>query len=144
MKEQSLLYSQITAPTVIITGDRDEIVWEHLHSRGLARDISGSELITVRGVGHKPDYLATDVAVAAMEKISGKPRDLQAIARKAEERLAATSRDRTVATAPSLAPAAPRVFSDAQNTLQRLELHNYPAKNRMSFDRPDADQAGRR
>ncbi|MDU0363672.1 alpha/beta hydrolase [Rhizobium sp. 25PS6] len=117
VKEQSLLYSQITAPTVIITGDRDEIVWEHLHSRGLARDISGSELITVSGVGHKPDYLATDVAVAAMEKISGKPRDLQAIARKAEERLAATSRDRTVATAPSLAPAAPRVFSDAQRIL---------------------------
>ncbi|MGO6903672.1 alpha/beta fold hydrolase, partial [Rhizobium ruizarguesonis] len=100
VKEQSLLYSQITAPTVIITGDSDEIVWEHLHSRGLARDISGSELITVSGVGHKPDYLATDVAIAAMEKISGKPRDLQAIARRAEERLAAASRDQTVGTVP--------------------------------------------
>lgn len=80
-------YSKISAPTVIITGDKDEIVWEHLHSRGLARDIRGSELIMVRGVGHKPDYLATDVAIAAMEKIAGEPRDLAAIARKAEERL---------------------------------------------------------
>lgn len=40
------------------------------------------------GVGHKPDYLATDVAIAAMEKIAGRPRDLQALARQAERRLA--------------------------------------------------------
>ena len=93
-------YSKISAPTVIITGDKDEIVWEHLHSRGLARDIRGSELITVRGVGHKPDYLATDIAIAAMEKIAGKPRDLAAIARKAEERLAGLSIDQTVGTVP--------------------------------------------
>jgi exonuclease VII large subunit len=77
-----------------------------LHSRGLARDISGSELITVSGVGHKPDYLATDVAIAAMEKIAGKPLDLQAVARRAEERLAAASRNRTVVTVPSLGPGA--------------------------------------
>ncbi|MBX5000468.1 alpha/beta fold hydrolase [Rhizobium lentis] len=106
LKEQSPLYSKITAPTVIITGDKDEIVWEHLHSRGLARDIAGSELVTVRGVGHKPDYLATDVAIAAMEKIAGKSRDLLAAARRAEERLAA-SRDQAAA-APSLIPGALR------------------------------------
>ncbi len=93
-------YSEISAPTVIITGDKDEIVWEHLHSRGLARDIRGSELIMVRGVGHKPDYLATDVAIAAMEKIAGKPRNLAAIARKAEERLVGSSIDQTVGTVP--------------------------------------------
>jgi pimeloyl-ACP methyl ester carboxylesterase len=81
-------YSKIAAPAVIITGDSDAIVWEHLHSRGLARDIPGAELVTVSGVGHKPDYLATDVAIAAMEKIAGLPRDLQAIARQAERRLA--------------------------------------------------------
>lgn len=93
-------YSEISAPSVIITGDQDEIVWEHMHSRGLARDISGSELVTVRGVGHKPDYLATDVAIAAMEKIAGQPRDLATIARKAEERLAGSSLDQTVGTVP--------------------------------------------
>ncbi len=93
-------YAEIDAPTVIITGDRDEIVWEHLHSRGLARDIKGSELITVKGVGHKPDYLATDVAIAALEEIAGKPRDLPAIARKAEARLAGAPVDHTVGTVP--------------------------------------------
>jgi hypothetical protein len=54
----------------------------------------------VRGVGHKPDYLATDVAIAAMEKIAGKVRDLAAIARKAEERLAGSSINQTVGTVP--------------------------------------------
>jgi pimeloyl-ACP methyl ester carboxylesterase len=88
VKAQSPLYAQIAAPTVIITGDSDDIVWEHVHSQGLARDIVHSELVRVRGVGHKPDYLATDVAIAALEKIAGQPRDLQAVARTAEERLA--------------------------------------------------------
>ncbi len=88
LKAESHRYREITAPTVIMTGDSDDIVWEHLHSQGLARDIAGSELVTIRGVGHKPDYLATDVAIAALEKIAGMPRDLQAAARIAEERLA--------------------------------------------------------
>lgn len=87
LKVQSPSYARITAPTVIITGDSDAIVWEHLHSQGLARDIPGSELVKIRGVGHKPDYLATDVAIAALEKIAGQPRDLQAAARAAEKRL---------------------------------------------------------
>jgi pimeloyl-ACP methyl ester carboxylesterase len=100
VKTQSRFYSQITAPTVIITGDSDEIVWAHLHSSGLARDIAGSELLTIKGVGHKPDYLATDVVIAAMEKISGSPRDLKALARKAEERLAGKNAAQTVGTVP--------------------------------------------
>ncbi|WP_086995114.1 alpha/beta hydrolase [Rhizobium sullae] len=91
LKAQSPFYTRITAPTVIITGDSDGIVLEHLHSQALARDITGSELVRIRGVGHKPDYLATDVAISALEKIAGMPRDLQAAARKAEERLSGGS-----------------------------------------------------
>jgi pimeloyl-ACP methyl ester carboxylesterase len=101
LRAQSPFYSRISAPTVIITGDRDDIVWEHLHSQGLARDIAGSELIKIKGVGHKPDYLATDVAIAAMEKIAGKSCDLQAAARKAEKRLAREfPADQTAGTVP--------------------------------------------
>ncbi|MBW9116283.1 alpha/beta hydrolase [Rhizobium cauense] len=87
VKIHSPQYSSISAPTVIITGDSDAIVWEHLHSQGLARDIPDSELVKIRGLGHKPDYVVTDVAIAALEKISGVPRDLQAAARQAECRL---------------------------------------------------------
>lgn len=82
-------YPEIVAPTVIITGDADEIVLEEIHSRGLHRDIAGSELLWIHGLGHKPDYLATDLAIAAIEKLAGQPRNLQAMARDVEKRLAA-------------------------------------------------------
>lgn len=81
-------YNEITAPTVIITGDSDEIVYEELHSLGLNRDIKGSELIWVKGLGHKPDYVATDLAIAAMEKVAGINRDLRKLADDVERRVA--------------------------------------------------------
>ena len=73
---------------MIITGDTDDIVLEELHSKGLARDIAGSELVWIHNLGHKPDYIATDLVVAAIEKLAGKPRDLQAMARQVETRIA--------------------------------------------------------
>jgi pimeloyl-ACP methyl ester carboxylesterase len=81
-------YSEIKAPTIIITGDSDDVVLEELHSRGLARDIAGAELVTIRNLGHKPDYVTTDVAIAAMEQLAGQPRDLQVLAAQAEIRIA--------------------------------------------------------
>lgn len=81
-------YRDIRAPTVVITGDTDGIVYEEIHSRGLARDIAGSELVWIRNLGHKPDYVVTDLAVEALEKIAGNDRNLQESARRAEARLA--------------------------------------------------------
>lgn len=81
-------YREITAPTVVITGDSDDIVLEEIHSRGLARDIAGSELVWIKGLGHKPDYIATDLAIAAIEKVAGRTRDLQKLARTVEARIA--------------------------------------------------------
>lgn len=81
-------YREIRTPTVIVTGDSDGIVYEEIHSRGLARDIAGSELVRIRNLGHKPDYVVTDLAVEAIEKIAGRDRDLQESARRAEARLA--------------------------------------------------------
>ncbi|WP_411905706.1 alpha/beta fold hydrolase [Rhizobium mayense] len=86
-------YSEIKAPTIIITGDSDDVVLEELHSRGLARDIAGAELITIRNLGHKPDYVTTDVAIAAMERLAGQPRDLQVLAAQAEIRIASLTEE---------------------------------------------------
>ncbi|MFD0915461.1 alpha/beta fold hydrolase [Pseudahrensia aquimaris] len=63
-------YSQIKKPTVIITGNKDDVVLPDIHSVGLERDIEGAELIVLDGVGHKPDYAATRVAIEAIEKVS--------------------------------------------------------------------------
>jgi pimeloyl-ACP methyl ester carboxylesterase len=81
-------YQEITVPTVIISGDSDEIVYEELHSLGLNRDIRGSELVWVKGLGHKPDYVATDLAIAAIEKVAGMNRDLRKLADDVEGRIA--------------------------------------------------------
>ncbi|PWV97242.1 pimeloyl-ACP methyl ester carboxylesterase [Hoeflea marina] len=82
-------YTEIAAPTVIITGDSDPVVLADIHSTGLDRDIADSELVWVENMGHKPDYVATDLAIAAIEKVAGRPRDLQAMARAVGRRIAA-------------------------------------------------------
>jgi len=82
-------YGEIAAPTVVISGDRDAVVYEELHSLGLARDIPGAELVWVRNLGHKPDWVAPDLVVAAIESVAGASVDLQAVARSVETRIAA-------------------------------------------------------
>lgn len=82
-------YHDIKTPAVVISGDRDTVVYEEIHSVGLGRDIAGAELVWVHNLGHKPDWIATDLAVAAIEKIAGLDRDLAAAARLVEQRIAA-------------------------------------------------------
>jgi len=82
-------YVVITAPTVVITGNRDDVVSPDIHSVALARDIPEAQLLRIKGVGHKPDFGATELCVAALEKLSGQPVDLAAMAAQLEQRLTA-------------------------------------------------------
>lgn len=88
--QASKRYGEINKPVVIITGDEDTVVAEEIHSKGLERDVPGSELLWIKGLGHKPDYTATKLAISAIEKIYGEPRDLQAEARTLEAELLAS------------------------------------------------------
>lgn len=81
-------YSEINAPTIIITGESDGIVYAHIHSKQLHEAIAGSRLISVRNLGHKPDYAANDLSVAAIEVLAGKARDLDGITKAVETRIA--------------------------------------------------------
>lgn len=81
-------YPDISAPTVVISGDHDTVVYEELHSLGLARDIPGAELVWVKNLGHKPDWIAPELIVTAIEKLAGEPVDLDAVAREVEARIA--------------------------------------------------------
>lgn len=87
-KDASPEYRKIKAPTVIIAGDVDKIVLTDIHARHLARDISGSTLIVVHNLGHKSDYVAADLVVAAIEKLAGKRSDLRPITKAIEQRIA--------------------------------------------------------
>jgi pimeloyl-ACP methyl ester carboxylesterase len=81
-------YPEITKPTIIITGDTDSVVSPTIHSRQLAKAIAGARLISIHNMGHKSDYVASDVAVAAIETLSGEKRDLGAIAHRLEASIA--------------------------------------------------------
>lgn len=81
-------YATIKAPTVVVSGDEDTVVYEEIHSVGLGRDIPGAELVWVKNLGHKPDWIAPDLVLAAVEKLAGLPRDLNAAARQVEARIA--------------------------------------------------------
>ena len=82
-------YKEIAAPTVIVSGDRDAVVAEEIHSIGLAKDIAGSQLVWVRNLGHKPEWIAPELVVGAIEKVAGRPVDLAALTREVETRIAA-------------------------------------------------------
>jgi pimeloyl-ACP methyl ester carboxylesterase len=81
-------YRTITAPTVVISGDRDTVVFEELHSAGLARDLPNATAAWVRNLGHKPDWIAPDLVVAAIRRVAGHDVDLDAAARAVEARIA--------------------------------------------------------
>ena len=65
-------YGEIRAPTEVVTGDSDGVVYAHIHSAGLARDIPGARLTTLQGVGHSPHYVAPEriaaIILAAEER----------------------------------------------------------------------------
>jgi pimeloyl-ACP methyl ester carboxylesterase len=81
-------YPSIDAPTVVVTGDSDTVVFEEIHSTGLARDIPGAEIVWVRNLGHKPDWVAPDLVAAAIARVAGVEVDLEAVARSVEQRIA--------------------------------------------------------
>ena len=68
--------------------DSDTVVYEEIHSLGLERDIPGVELVWVRNLGHKPDWIAPDLVAAAVEKVAGVEVDLQTLGREVEARIA--------------------------------------------------------
>lgn len=81
-------YPEIATPTVVVSGDSDTIVFEEVHSAGLARDIPGAELVWVANLGHKPEWVAPDLVAAAVERLAGAERDLAAEAARVEARIA--------------------------------------------------------
>ena len=62
-------YGAIRAPTAIVTGDRDSVVYAHIHSVGSARDIPGRACSVLAGVGHSPHYSAPDAVIEAILEV---------------------------------------------------------------------------
>ena len=86
--EMAPRYGEIAVPTVVISGDHDTVVFEEIHSLGLVRDIPGAELVWVRNMGHKPDWVAPDLVEAAIARAAGQDVDLARLAAEVEARIA--------------------------------------------------------
>lgn len=80
-------YPKIDAPTVIVSGDRDNVIYPEIHSKGLDRDIPDSRLVWIHNLGHKPDWVAPELTVAAIRAVAGKNVDLDAVAEEVEKRI---------------------------------------------------------
>jgi pimeloyl-ACP methyl ester carboxylesterase len=68
----SPLYPTIRAPTAIVSGDSDHVVYTHIHSVGCAHDIPGATLTMLPGVGHSPHHVAPETVVAAVLEVEAR------------------------------------------------------------------------
>ena len=67
---QAPRYGAITAPTVIVSGDRDTTVHLETHARVAATSIPGAKLIVLKGIGHMLHHTSPDAIVAAIDELS--------------------------------------------------------------------------
>jgi pimeloyl-ACP methyl ester carboxylesterase len=67
---QAARYADITAPTVIISGNRDAIVSPRLHARALSAALPHAKLVMLGGIGHMPHYAAPDRVVEAVTEMA--------------------------------------------------------------------------
>jgi pimeloyl-ACP methyl ester carboxylesterase len=72
VREQAPRYSEIKAPTVVISGDVDKTVSMARHSLPFAKAVQGTKLIVLPGVGHMIQNVAPDVVVAEIEAMADK------------------------------------------------------------------------
>lgn len=67
---QSRRYGAIRAPTVIISGEADRIVWTSLHSRALEREIPNARLVVLPGVGHMVHFAAPERIASEIDALA--------------------------------------------------------------------------
>jgi len=71
VEEFQTRYREIKRPVHIFHGDSDDIVSLQIHSvDGLSKDIPHSKLFVLEGVGHKPDYVASDQIINSIREIA--------------------------------------------------------------------------
>lgn len=69
VKQEALTYPSISCPVHIVTGDEDGVVWPHVHSDGLERDIGGAVKHVIAGGGHMPHHTHADLILDCIKSI---------------------------------------------------------------------------
>jgi pimeloyl-ACP methyl ester carboxylesterase len=63
-------YVDLRSPTIIITGDRDNMVSPKINACALAATLPRAKLVFLKGVGHMPHHAAPEVVVAAIDELA--------------------------------------------------------------------------
>lgn len=63
-------YARISCPVHIVTGDQDAVVWPHVHSDGLERDIEGATKHVISGGGHMPHHTHAQLILDLIKSIA--------------------------------------------------------------------------
>ena len=63
-------YHAITAPTVVLTGDRDVTVSPDIHARAVAGLIPNARLVVLQGMGHMLQHAAPGAIIAAIDEVA--------------------------------------------------------------------------
>lgn len=69
---QAPRYGEIDVPVEIVHGDADDTVPLLVHSRPLAQQISGANLVVLPGVGHMPHHAAPEATDAAIDRTAAR------------------------------------------------------------------------
>lgn len=69
---QAPRYGEIACPVTVVSGDSDSVVWTHLHSEGMARDVPQTRLIILPNVGHAPHHADPDLIVREIAELRDK------------------------------------------------------------------------
>ena len=71
VREQASHYGEISAPTVVISGDVDKTVSTDIHSRPFAAAVPNAKLVVLPGVGHMVQNAAPDLVIREIEAVVG-------------------------------------------------------------------------
>jgi pimeloyl-ACP methyl ester carboxylesterase len=69
--KEALRYPALTAPTVIVTGDRDRVVAPRRHALVFAAAVPRAKLVVLPGIGHMLHHVAAERVVAEIEDVIG-------------------------------------------------------------------------
>jgi len=70
VREQAPRYGEISAPTVLISGDVDKTVSTDIHSRPFAAAVANARLIVLPSVGHMVQDAAPDLVIREIEALT--------------------------------------------------------------------------
>ncbi|HEX8233750.1 MAG TPA: alpha/beta hydrolase [Caulobacteraceae bacterium] len=68
-----IAYDRITAPTVVLTGDRDKVADPNRHARPLSRRLAQAELREFEGVGHMLHHVRAEAVAGAVRDLLSRP-----------------------------------------------------------------------